>query len=100
MRAPDTEQSAEDRGNDPGKHRKGTEMKDCKQCRGVGQVEHMEVRQPGRFQMQWVTCPACGGSGKEIVWTEFDLAWAIEAGADHETVAAIRVYLGEGQVAA
>lgn len=72
----------------------------CKKCRGIGEVEYMEVRQPGRFQMQWVTCPACGGTGTEIAWTEFDLECAIEFGADHEVIDAIRHYLGEGRVAA
>lgn len=39
-------------------------MNRCNECHGIGEVEYMEVRQFGRFQMQWVPCKACNGTGR------------------------------------
>lgn len=36
----------------------------CGQCGGIGEVQDMEVRQHGRYQMQWATCEACNGTGR------------------------------------
>ncbi len=36
----------------------------CGECGGMGEVQDLEVRQFGRFAMQWVACTACDGSGK------------------------------------
>ncbi len=36
----------------------------CGECGGHGELQDMEVRQHGRFAMQWATCTACNGSGK------------------------------------
>jgi hypothetical protein len=34
----------------------------CGECGGAGEVMDMEVRQFGRYQMQWTSCPTCHGS--------------------------------------
>lgn len=36
----------------------------CGQCGGIGEVQDLEVRQHGRYQMQWAPCRACQGTGK------------------------------------
>ncbi len=36
----------------------------CGECGGMGEVQDLEVRQYGRFAMQWATCPTCQGTGK------------------------------------
>lgn len=36
----------------------------CNECSGHGEIQDLEVRQHGRFVMQWATCTACNGSGK------------------------------------
>ena len=33
------------------------------ECAGHGEVQDLEVRQHGRFVMQWATCTSCNGSG-------------------------------------
>lgn len=38
-------------------------MKQCSECGGRGEVMGMEIRQHGRYHMQWDICPSCGGSG-------------------------------------
>ncbi len=38
-------------------------MKRCSECGGTGEVMDMEVKQFGRYQMQWTVCPTCGGTG-------------------------------------
>lgn len=35
----------------------------CGQCGGRGEVQDMEVRQHGRYQMQWADCDTCNGTG-------------------------------------
>ncbi len=35
----------------------------CGFCGGIGQVQDMEVRQHGRYAMQWARCPDCSGTG-------------------------------------
>ncbi len=36
----------------------------CGECGGLGEVLDLEVRQFGRFAMQWATCSTCQGTGK------------------------------------
>lgn len=36
----------------------------CSQCGGLGEDQSMEVRQHGRFVMQWAVCTACKGTGR------------------------------------
>jgi hypothetical protein len=36
----------------------------CGECGGMGEVQDLEVRQYGRYHMQWAPCTACNGSGK------------------------------------
>ncbi len=36
----------------------------CGECAGMGEVQDLEVRQHGRYHMQWATCPTCDGIGK------------------------------------
>ncbi len=36
----------------------------CGECAGMGEIQDLEVRQHGRWAMQWTTCTACNGSGK------------------------------------
>lgn len=38
-------------------------MKQCSECQGRGEVMDMEVRQHGRYAMQWDVCSSCGGTG-------------------------------------
>jgi hypothetical protein len=33
----------------------------CGECGGLGEIQDLEVRQHGRFVMQWTSCPTCGG---------------------------------------
>ncbi len=33
----------------------------CGKCGGHGEIQDLEVRQHGRFVMQWTSCPTCGG---------------------------------------
>lgn len=35
----------------------------CNECGGIGEIQDMEVRQHGRFQMQWAPYDACNGTG-------------------------------------
>jgi len=35
----------------------------CGECGGHGEIQDMEVRQHGRFVMQWTNCPTCHGRG-------------------------------------
>lgn len=35
----------------------------CGECGGHGEIQDLEVRQHGRFVMQWTNCPDCHGSG-------------------------------------
>lgn len=35
----------------------------CSDCGGHGEVQDLEVRQHGRFVMQWATCTRCSGTG-------------------------------------
>jgi DnaJ-class molecular chaperone len=39
----------------------------CNECAGLGETQDMEVRQFGRFVMQWSPCDICHGSGKSSV---------------------------------
>ncbi len=39
-------------------------MTTCGQCGGIGEVQDLEIRQHGRYQMQWARCGACDGSGR------------------------------------
>lgn len=39
----------------------------CGECGGMGEVQDLEVRQHGRFVMQWASCTACNGSGKRAL---------------------------------
>ena len=39
----------------------------CSQCGGLGEEQSMEVRQHGRFVMQWAVCTACDGTGRTPV---------------------------------
>lgn len=39
-------------------------MTTCGQCGGIGEVQDMEVRQHGRYAMQWARCDACDGTGR------------------------------------
>jgi hypothetical protein len=34
-------------------------MISCGECGGIGEVQDLEVRQHGRFVMQWTICPMC-----------------------------------------
>lgn len=36
----------------------------CGECGGLGEVQDLEVRQHGRFVMQWASCTACAGTGQ------------------------------------
>jgi hypothetical protein len=42
-------------------------MSTCGECGGLGEIQDMEVRQFGRFAMQWATCPTCDGAGKRAM---------------------------------
>lgn len=35
----------------------------CGECGGHGEIQDLEVRQHGRFVMQWTNCPTCHGTG-------------------------------------
>ncbi len=35
----------------------------CGTCAGIGEVQDMEVRQHGRYAMQWARCSECNGTG-------------------------------------
>ncbi len=35
----------------------------CGECGGLGEVQDLEVRQHGRWAMQWTSCPTCDGTG-------------------------------------
>lgn len=39
-------------------------MKTCSACGGIGEVQDMEVRQHGRYAMQWARCSDCSGTGR------------------------------------
>ena len=39
-------------------------MTRCSECGGSGEVMDMEVRQFGRYQMQWTVCTTCDGTGR------------------------------------
>lgn len=39
-------------------------MKTCGTCAGLGEVQDMEIRQHGRYAMQWARCRACQGTGR------------------------------------
>jgi DnaJ-class molecular chaperone len=39
-------------------------MDTCQNCRGIGEVQCGEVRQHGRWAMQWTVCRECNGTGK------------------------------------
>jgi DnaJ-class molecular chaperone len=41
-----------------------TPISTCGECGGMGEIQDLEVRQHGRYQMQWVACTACAGAGK------------------------------------
>ncbi len=36
----------------------------CGECAGLGELQDLEVRQFGRYHMQWAPCPTCDGTGK------------------------------------
>ncbi len=35
----------------------------CSECAGLGEIQDLEVRQHGRFVMQWAPCETCHGAG-------------------------------------
>jgi hypothetical protein len=39
----------------------------CGECGGLGELQDLEVRQFGRFAMQWATCSTCQGTGKRLL---------------------------------
>jgi hypothetical protein len=39
----------------------------CAECGGLGEVQDLEVRQFGRFAMQWAPCSTCQGTGKRLL---------------------------------
>ncbi len=47
-------------------HTRGAHTMDqrCGTCAGIGEVQDMEVRQHGRYAMQWARCDACDGTGR------------------------------------
>lgn len=40
--------------------------KPCGYCGGSGEVQDLEVRQHGRYRMQWARCRACDGTGRVV----------------------------------
>lgn len=42
-------------------------MSTCGECGGLGELQDLEVRQHGRFCMQWIPCPTCDGAGKRAM---------------------------------
>ncbi len=39
----------------------------CGECGGLGELQDLEVRQYGRYHMQWAACPTCDGTGKRAM---------------------------------
>jgi hypothetical protein len=39
----------------------------CGECGGMGELQDLEIRQFGRFAMQWAPCTACNGAGENTV---------------------------------
>lgn len=44
-------------------------MNTCSECGGIGEVQDLEVRQHGRYRMQWARCLACDGTGRVVTPT-------------------------------
>lgn len=42
----------------------------CGYCGGRGDVQDLEVRQHGRYQMQWAPCRDCNGTGEAVTIAE------------------------------
>lgn len=49
---------------DPDPDPPATAISPCGECGGMGEIQDLEVRQHGRFVMQWASCTSCNGSGK------------------------------------
>lgn len=52
-------------------------MTTCGQCGGIGEVQDMEVRQHGRYQMRWAPCRACDGTGRVAVDATSSDRWEV-----------------------
>jgi len=46
----------------------------CSECGGRGEIQDLEVRQHGRFAMQWTSCPTCHGAGGDAGADDRDVA--------------------------
>ncbi len=51
-------------------------MTRCGCCGGSGEVQDLEVRQHGRYQMRWAPCRECNGTGEVVTIATSPRSWS------------------------